>query len=76
MKTEQQIKHKIEELQSLAKFWYKQNKNPNRHIKRGQCVNFRNHCLSKIKLLQWVLDDCEDEQILQKISECEVENAR
>lgn len=41
----------------MAKYWYKQNKDPHRCTSRGQCVFNRNMCLKEIKTLQWVLEE-------------------
>lgn len=59
MKTEEEIRDKIKYLEKMAKYWYKQNKNPNRIEKRGRCVLNRNLCLKEIKTLQWVLNEIE-----------------
>ena len=68
MKSEEEIKEKILELEYLSKLWYKQNKMPNRIVSRGQCVQNRNSCLQKIKFLEWVLEywDYTEEQKQQR----------
>lgn len=74
MKSEQDIRDKIEFLKAVARYWYKQNKNPNRIEKRGQCVLNRNLCLKEIKTLQWVLEEQFTNEVLNMsktiIGEC------
>ena len=60
MRTKEQINEKIEFYTQAAKYWYKQNKDPNRTYSRGYCVHRRNMCLKTIKILEWVLEKGEE----------------